>query len=254
MSRLGVSDLHYKIGDKTLYRHFNFKSEPGQSWAILGSNGIGKSSLLHILAGLISADHGQINLDDKPLTSFSRKQIAARIAILLQDNPINLPCSVYATLSNARLAFLSHFAKIMTSDQQLIHNLLAEFDLMHLQDRDLQQLSGGERQRVYLAAILAQTPQILLLDEPTNHLDLKYQHMILAKLRKVTLANKIVIMALQDVNLAAQYCSHAILIYNADHILCGNIADLFTAENLSALYQQPMQAINASDRQYWITI
>jgi len=109
-------------------------------------------------------------------------------------------------------------------------------------------LSGGERRRLALACLLAQAPALMLLDEPGNHLDLHHQIAALRHLRALADGGRHGLMlSLHDVNLAARYCDHALLLFADGRWLAGSAAELFTADNFSRLYAHPIEAIHAAD-------
>ncbi|MEC8482816.1 MAG: ABC transporter ATP-binding protein, partial [Pseudomonadota bacterium] len=110
------------------------------------------------------------------------------------------------------------------------------------------QLSGGERQRTAIAALLVQAPKIWLVDEPSNHLDLHHQVAVMKMLSQQALQNKLVVMTLHDVNLAAKWCSHVMLLYPDRPALMGKTEQLLTVENLEPLYQQRLAQGKINDQ------
>jgi iron complex transport system ATP-binding protein len=114
---------------------------------------------------------------------------------------------------------------------------LEKVSLATLASRQVTTLSGGERRRLALATLLVQQPQIWLLDEPTNHLDLHQQMILLALVvRQASLNNGGVVMVLQDVNLVPRFCTHVMLMVDADTRIQGTVDEVMTGENLCRLY------------------
>lgn len=104
-----------------------------------------------------------------------------------------------------------------------------EVGLTHLSNEEIHHLSGGEKQRVFIAKALTQKPQILLLDEPTNHLDMKYKVALMEQLRAF---KGTTIVVLHDLNLAAQYCDHIVIMNNGTILKEGSPTEVLTPEIL----------------------
>ena len=113
--------------------------------------------------------------------------------------------------------------------------------LTGLEQRPQNQLSGGERRRLAIATILAQEPDIYLLDEPTHQLDLQYQIDLLQLFADLAQRqNRLVVLSLHDVNLAARFCDQVLLMFGDGETLAGPAAELLTAANLTRLYRIPV--------------
>ena len=131
------------------------------------------------------------------------------------------------------------------SDKAIAQSALRDVELANMAQRDIQTLSGGERRRVGVATILAQQPELFLLDEPANHLDIKHQQQVLKLFsQKARDENKTVVLVLHDVNMAARYCDHALLMYD-DKIELGKTSEILREEKLSALYGHPIRKIES---------
>jgi iron complex transport system ATP-binding protein len=116
---------------------------------------------------------------------------------------------------------------------------LAQFELQSLALRDYTSLAGGEQQRVQVARVLAQVGeecQVLLLDEPVSEMDLKYQQLLLQRVRAVAQRGVAVCCVLHDLNLAAQLADQVVLLQQGRMFGVGSVAKVMTATNLSQLY------------------
>jgi len=233
-----------QIATQSICRELNLSLHAGQCWAILGVNGAGKTTLLHTLAGLRPALSGEILINQQPLTHYSRRKLAQVLGVLFQETQDPFPSTVLETTLIGRHPYTKSWQWESATDYQIAMESLTLWGLNSLAQRQINTLSGGERQRLAVANLLTQTPQVFLLDEPTNHLDLQYQHQIL-KLFKHYAAEKkcAVMMILHDINLAAAYCDHAILLFANREPLCGTCSELLTEANLSDLYQYPIRKI-----------
>ena len=221
---------------------------PGQCWGLIGPNGAGKTTLLHTLAGLKSPRSGEVVLDGRPLRTLSRRRIARRVGLLFQDHHDGFPSTVLETALIGRHPFLRPWDLESAEDHALAHRALERMDLEALAARQIQTLSGGERQRLALATLLTQDPPLWLLDEPTNHLDLHHQVAVLEMIRhEVQTRGRAAVLALHDLNFAASYCTHLILLYPDGGVCWGATEEVFHISALERLFGQRLQVMDSPD-------
>jgi iron complex transport system ATP-binding protein len=247
MSRtlLAARDLTVRIGGKTVCRELSLELQVGQRWGLLGVNGVGKTTLLHTLAGLRPPAAGAVLLDGEPIHTLPRRQVARRLGLLLQDEADPFPGTVLETALMGRHPWLGRWQWEGEAELKLAHAALADVGLDALAGRQSNTLSGGERRRLALATLLTQDPRLFLLDEPTNHLDPHHQITLLDLLdRRVREADKALLMIVHDSNLASRYCDQAILLYGDGETRCGPLAEVVDAQSLSRLYGQPMLCVD----------
>ncbi|MCK5771837.1 ABC transporter ATP-binding protein [Algiphilus sp.] len=216
--------------------------EAGQTWAILGPNGAGKTTLLMTLAGLRPPRSGTVLLDETPLHRMPRRRAARRLGVLFQHHHDGFPATVRETALMGRHPHLRSWELEGPDDFDAADAALARVGLTELADRSVQTLSGGERQRLALATLLTQDPALLLLDEPTNHLDLHHQIAMLDLIRTEVADGRCTVMATHDINLAARYCSHVLLLYPDGAACWGAVATMLSVPALERLYRQPLAA------------
>lgn len=248
MSRLTTQQLTVHIAGKTVCDKLDLKVEAGQVWGILGRNGVGKTTLLHSLAGLYPTTQGSIRLDNRDLHSIRRKPLAQKLGLLLQQNEEAFPSSVMEMVLSGRHPHIGTWSWESDEDRRIAHTALQVVNMLERQNDSIDQLSGGEKQRVSLARLLAQSPDIYLLDEPDTHLDLHYQVDILQHFTSLAKdRNASVIMTLHDIQLAHTFCTHLLLLYGEGQHKLGDCDELLTEKNLGELYQHPINRID-SDR------
>lgn len=239
-----TEQLTVRIADKIICQQLSLTINKGECWAILGQNGCGKTTLLHTLAGLHQPDNGQVLLENTPLHELSPRKVAQRCGLLLQDYQDIFPSTVMQSVLIGRHPHLSAWQWESQQDMDIARSALSDVELADTGQRDIQTLSGGERRRVAIATLLTQRPDIFLLDEPVNHLDIRHQHQLLKLFsEKAKKENKTVIMVLHDVNLAARYCDHALLMYGDNRIESGTKEEILKEDKLSALYGYPIKQI-----------
>jgi iron complex transport system ATP-binding protein len=257
MALLQTQQLTLYAGNKLLCEQLNWQCAPGEIWAVLGRNGAGKTTLLHSLAGIRACTapqcRGTILLQGKSLTSWSRKQIAQQLGLLLQDYHDPFPGTVSDYALMGRHPYLHALQWESEQDYARVSDALKRVGLEDFTQRDIQSLSGGEFQRMRIAMLLVQDPQILLLDEPVNHLDLQFQHAVLeALVATVKASDKTMVMTIHDVNLALRYCTHALLIHDNGRVESGEIGHVITEQSLTQLYQYPVKAISTAGRSLFV--
>jgi iron complex transport system ATP-binding protein len=213
----------------------------GTVTAILGPNGVGKTTLLKLILGLLTPLAGSIKLAGMPLAHYSRQQLAQQIAWVPQQEAISFPFSVLEYVLLGRAPYLRPFAQPGAYDRKLAFAALQEVGLESLQERTVTELSGGQKQLVTIARALAQAARLMLLDEPTASLDLSNRGRVLALIRQLAQHQRAVIFTTHDPNSAAAVADQLILVKQGQVLAAGPTEQLLEAELLSATYGVPVQ-------------
>ena len=233
---LETKNITIQIANKRICHRLNLTIEPGDRWALLGPNGSGKTTLLLALAGLHPVKEGQIYLQNKFLNAWSRKHIARQLAILFQESHFAFSQTVLEFCQTGRYPHDD-------ANESIAWSNLCAMELETFAKRKVQTLSGGEKRRLLIATILTQTPQLFLLDEPLNHLDLRHQIQTLQYFVDQSTHQSIAfMMAIHDIHLAKQFCNKFLLFFENGNIRQGNASEMLTTENLSLLYQIPIES------------
>lgn len=205
--------------------------------SIIGPNGSGKSTLLKALSRLLKPLSGCVLLDGRDIHKLPPREVARIMAILPQSVQAPVDMTVCELVTYGRMPYKRMFEKMIAEDEDCINDALAATDMQHMMHRRLDSLSGGERQRAWLAMALAQQPRLLLLDEPTTYLDIHHQLELMKLVRNLYQDRQItVIMVLHDLNHAARFSHRIIAVKDGQVFADGSVAEVFTAENLQALY------------------
>ncbi|EWC64328.1 ABC transporter (iron.B12.siderophore.hemin), ATP-binding component [Actinokineospora spheciospongiae] len=205
----------------------------GATIGLLGPNGAGKSTLLRVLAGLLPAGGGVVTLDGAPLADLPRRVVARRLAVVEQQVDTQVDLSVLDVVRLGRIPHRRGWAGESAADTAAVRSALAATGLADRGGQSWHTLSGGERQRVQLARALAQEPRELLLDEPTNHLDIAHQ---LDLLHLVTTLPVTTVVALHDLNLAAMFCDHVVVLRAGRVVVAGAPVDVLTEDLIADVY------------------
>ena len=238
---LKAQGLTVEIGGKRVCAGLDHDIHAGQRWAMLGINGVGKTTLLHTLAGLRKPAAGEARLDGEDIHELPRRTVARKLGLLLQEEGDAFPGTVLETALSGRHPHLGRWQWESAADRELAQQALAQVGLEGFEDRLLDTLSGGERRRLSLATLLCQQPRLFLLDEPTNHLDPHQQIRLLDLLAAQTRdGDRALLMILHDVNLATRFCDHALLLFGDGESLCGPAGEVLTAHNIERLYGHPV--------------
>lgn len=199
----------------------------GKFYGIIGPNGVGKSTLLHLLSGVEKAAKGEVLLSGESIRSIPRKALARKMAVLQQNGLPPIGFTVREVVGMGRFPYQSWLGGEENDPAPIIDEALEALGLTVLQERRMDQLSGGERQRVALAKLMVQEPSIILLDEPTTYLDIGFQVQLLDTVRAWQRERGLTVIAvLHDLNLASLYCDELIVLH------AGRIASIGTPQNV----------------------
>lgn len=164
---LSIKNAYKKYGEKTVLDHISLNVQPGSIALLLGQSGVGKSTLLRILAGLESLDQGDILLNNKPLTA---RNIIENHETGMVFQHFNL-FDHLTVEKNITLPLELVLKKTTTEANHVAHELLQNYGLIDHKDKRVTQLSGGQKQRLAIARAIALKPHIICMDEPTSALD-----------------------------------------------------------------------------------
>ena len=250
---LSTESLKVSIANRKVCDDLSLSINNGECWGILGINGIGKTTLLHTLAGLRDPDKGDIFYQDTNIRSLGKIELAKKRGMLFQTKTDPFPATVLETVLIGRHPHIENWQWESEKDIKLARASLQQVDLTGMEDRYINSLSGGERQRVAIATILAQQPDMYLLDEPTNHLDVQHQIKLMQLFQNSKdRQDSALIMILHDLNLAARFCDHILMLFGNGKVLIGETTKLLTAENLNELYGHPIKILNDNSQAVFI--
>ena len=233
MGQITATELSWSIKDRRLLDSIDLDAHSGQLVGLLGPNGSGKTTLLRLLAGLRRPEAGTVDYDGTDVRDLGRRALAQRLAVVEQDVSAHDTLTVRQVVELGRIPFRGRFDALTERDSRIVEAALRRANIADKQRQSWHTLSGGERQRAQLARALAQEPRELLLDEPTNHLDIRHQLELLELLGSLGVT---CIIALHDLNLAARYCDHLVLLERGHVVASGAPEAVLTPERLTQVY------------------
>ena len=237
MSLIDIRGVSLQYGLLAVIKDVSVEIEPGEFFVIIGPNGAGKTTLLKALAGLHPLFEGDIHIQQRPISDYSRKELARTLALVPQQINADFPFTVAETVLMGRYAHLGLLSVEGKQDLQLAEQAMAFTEVLHLAGRRLGQLSGGERQRVIIARAICQQSEILLLDEPTASLDPAHQLRIMDLMERLREKQQItIVMVSHDLNLASTSADRLLLLKDGAVEKIGTPRQVLTRELLSQSY------------------
>ena len=234
--KLEIQNLFASYDGRTALKNVSLSAADGEILGLVGPNGAGKSSLLRVISGTLAPTRGRILLDETDLLALDATARAKKIAVVPQGARMPEAFSAGEVVLMGRTPHLPLFGAERASDFEIAQAAMIRTDADWYAERLMGELSGGEQQRVVIARALAQEPRLLLLDEATAHLDLKHQTALWNLVRDLARSGLIVIAALHDLNLAAQYADRLALMNAGEILVCDKPASVLTSAWLKRAY------------------
>ena len=246
---LALRDVTVVRGSRTLLAGVTAAFAPGTFTAIVGANGVGKSSLLATMCGSTRPASGTVTLDGGDLWALAPRVRAQAIALVEPSEPVLAAMTVDEAVASARYPHHRWWEwRASPADEVAVADALAATDLTTFAAREVGTLSTGERQRVWIAIALAQRARIVALDEPTSHLDLRYAIETLALLRRVAAAGATVIAVLHSLEEAAAVADRVVLLATGRVAADAPPERALTAPNLADAFGVDIAVTRANGR------
>lgn len=236
MSRLHTDHLTLAYDQAVIISGMDVSIPSGQITALVGPNGCGKSTLLRGLARLLKPRGGAVLLDGKAIHSMPTKELARELGILPQGPVAPEGLTVRELVAQGRYPHQRWFQQWSGEDERATQRALVMTNMVELADRPVDALSGGQRQRAWIAMTLAQETRIVLLDEPTTFLDMSHQIEVMHLLRDLNRDGCTVVLVVHDLNLAARYAHHLIVMSEGKVKVTGAPADVMTPAMLREVF------------------
>ncbi|MFP7760849.1 ABC transporter ATP-binding protein [Marisediminicola sp. LYQ134] len=228
--RLRTRDVTLAYDGRVVVEALSVDIPDGGFTVIVGPNASGKSTLLKALARTIAPASGEVVLDDAAIGSYRTKEVARRLALLPQNPIAPDGVRVRDLVARGRYPHQSLLRQWSATDEAVVAEVLEATETTALADRVVTELSGGQRQRVWMAMVLAQATDLLLLDEPTTFLDIAHQYDVLDLCAALHARGKTLVVVLHDLNQAARYATHLVVLNHGRIVAEGPPGDVLTAD------------------------
>jgi len=237
MIELNMQDVTLGYGRKLVIEDITFKVMPGEMVGLVGPNGCGKSTIIKALSHIISPCSGRILLNGKDMSRIPRGDLACLLGVVPQVPLLPSTFTAFEIVLMGRNPHLGLFQYEGHEDIAIAWDAMEKTSTKHLAQRRIGELSGGEIQCIVIARVFAQETEAILLDEPTANLDISRQIEILDLIKSLCRKDGLtVVVALHDLNLAAQYCDRLILINNGRIHAEGKPGEVINDNNIRQVY------------------
>jgi iron complex transport system ATP-binding protein len=214
--------------------------------AVIGRNGIGKSTLLRTIAGLQPSLSGEVILNGKNISEYSRVVLARRIGYISTEVVRVNNMRVSDLVALGRFPHTNWLGTIDQSGRLAIENAIARTGLTTLRARNISELSDGERQKAMIARVLAQDAELMIMDEPTAFLDIASKYEIISLMRELTRDGKTIIFSTHDFNIAVNQADKIWLILE-NKLIEGAPEDLMLSGAYEHLFESSIVQFSSGD-------
>lgn len=243
-SRLRTEGLGLAYGDRVIATDLDLVVPDGSFTVIVGPNGCGKSTLLRGLVRLLKPTGGAVVLDGRSISGMRAKELAREIGLLPQTATAPDGIVVADLVGRGRYPHQTLFRQVTPADRLAVQIAMTATGVAELADRPVDELSGGQRQRVWVAMALAQETPLLLLDEPTTFLDIAHQIDLLDLLARLNAEGTTMVAVLHDLNHAARYATHLVVMKEGRVVATGPPREVVTAERVEEVFGLPCIVID----------
>ena len=232
---------------KALLSPLNASASIGELVAVIGRNGIGKSTLLRTITGLQPPLGGNVFFSGINIRQYSRLELAQKVGFISTEIVRIANMSVYELVSLGRFPYTNWIGKIDNRDHEIIMDSIEKTGMVNLYDRNISELSDGERQRAMVARVLAQDTEIMIMDEPTAFLDIKSKYEIVHLMHELTeKKRKTIIFSTHDLNIAISQADKIWLTLD-ERLIEGAPEDLILEGSFNNLFGSSAVGFNSTD-------
>lgn len=232
-----AKDIRFSYtSSKCVLNGVSFKANEGELIALLGPNGVGKSTLFKCILGLVEGYAGDTLVDGKSVKNISAKELAGYIAYIPQQTYPAFNYSVFDMVLMGTSSTVNDISSPKKAQEEIALNAMKEVGIEHLKDQGFLHISGGERQLALMARAMSQKARIFIMDEPTSSLDYGNQLRVMAIIKKLTKSGYTVIMSIHNPDQAFMYSDRVLAMCDGKIIADGKPKDVIDSKLIETLY------------------
>jgi iron complex transport system ATP-binding protein len=233
-----VENLSFRYPSREVLKDVTLSLGRGECLSILGTNGVGKSTLLKCLNRILRQQSGKVIVMGEDIRGLSGNDLAKRIGYVSQRNSFYLS-SVFDAVLLGRKPYIKW--DVTREDLEIVHGVMKSLGLEEFALRNADELSGGEAQKVAIARALAQQSDVLMFDEPTSNLDMKNQLEVIGIIKNIVRERQIsAIVTMHDLNMASRFADKFLFLKGGEIFAAGDIG-VITRENIQEVYGVPVE-------------
>lgn len=237
----------------TIAENLNINLQAGKLIALIGANGIGKSTLLRTITGIQKPLQGTVLLNDKKISSYEPLELAQNLSMVLTEKlpPSNL--TVFELVALGRQPYTNWIGTLSDVDIQIVQDAIDLTQIGHLSQKKHYEISDGQLQKVLISRALAQDTPLIILDEPTTHLDLLHKVSLLKLLKKLTNeTGKCILFSTHDIDMAIQL-SDEMIIMTPESVVQDEPCNLITKGSFNTLFKDEHIVFDSEKGKFIIT-
>lgn len=233
---IAIRGLSVGYGSKNVLSGIDLEIDEPGLYCIIGPNGVGKSTLVKCINGILEPSEGSVEIDGRDISQMSRREIAKKVAYVPVNAGDMFSMSVFDTVMLGRSGFQRW--RTTKRDNLIVRKALEAVGMMDMAEEYFDALSAGQHQIVTIARGLVQETGIMVLDEPTSNLDLRYQIFVTSFLQRVAeRKGMIVVMISHNINIASMFADRVIMLRPPGVMAAyGNVEEVLTEDNIRAVY------------------
>ena len=247
-----VCDLSFGYKNHKILGGISLTLEAGELCSVIGVNGSGKTTLIKLLGRLLTPDSGSIEVDERPISDYTPKDLAKKISRLSQSRDIP-DVSVSDLIASGRYPYLGFSGRLGDSDISVLNSATEMTNTSSLLGRNVRKLSGGERQRVYFAMLLAQDTPYVLLDEPATYLDAASRFELYRLIGRMKEMGKGILSVSHDLPYAIKHSDKILILDGGNAVFYGPPSDHNALEIIEKVFGvRCVESIVDGEKEYFI--
>ena len=202
-------DIGYK--NKLVHASIDLELQAGKSYALIGENGVGKSTLLKSITGVKSFNRGEISLQNQNLQSLSLNQLSKLVSVVFTTRPNLGDFTVGEVVKMGRIPHIGLFGKHTQEDREIVISAMEFVGIETIEDQNINALSDGQFQKVMIAKAVAQNTPIIILDEPSSFLDINSKIQFYEQVKALSSQGKLILLSTHEIIFAQKHIDYFIL-------------------------------------------